>query len=51
MLLETINGPSDLRRLDYEQLTTLAAEIREFIVQAVSSANSGHLGATWASSN
>jgi 1-deoxy-D-xylulose-5-phosphate synthase len=44
MLLERINGPSDLRQLDYEQLTTLASEIREFIVQAVSSANSGHLG-------
>jgi 1-deoxy-D-xylulose-5-phosphate synthase len=44
VLLETINGPSDLRRLDYDQLTTLAAEIRDFIVQAVSSANSGHLG-------
>ena len=44
MLLETINGPSDLRRLDLEQLTALAAEIREFIVQAVSAANTGHLG-------
>lgn len=44
VLLETINGPSDLRRLDYEQLGRLAAEIREFIVQAVSSASSGHLG-------
>jgi 1-deoxy-D-xylulose-5-phosphate synthase len=44
VILETINGPSDLRRLDYEQLTSLAAEIRDFIVQAVSSANTGHLG-------
>ncbi|HUB70479.1 MAG TPA: 1-deoxy-D-xylulose-5-phosphate synthase [Acidimicrobiales bacterium] len=44
MLLETVNGPSDLRRLDSEQLVTLAAEVREFIVNAVSSANSGHLG-------
>ena len=44
MLLEKINGPSDLRRLDYEQLAALATEIREFVVQAVSSANSGHLG-------
>ena len=44
MILETINAPSDLRRLDYEQLTSLAAEIRDFIVQAVSSATSGHLG-------
>jgi 1-deoxy-D-xylulose-5-phosphate synthase len=44
VILETINGPSDLRRLDYDQLTNLAAEIRDFIVHAVSSANSGHLG-------
>jgi 1-deoxy-D-xylulose-5-phosphate synthase len=44
VLLETINGPSDLRKLSYEQLEVLAGEIREFIVQAVSAANSGHLG-------
>jgi 1-deoxy-D-xylulose-5-phosphate synthase len=42
--LETINGPSDLKRLDYDQLAELATEIREFIVQAVSAANTGHLG-------
>jgi len=44
VLLEKVNGPSDLRRLDYEQLAALASEIREFIVQAVSAANTGHLG-------
>ena len=44
MLLETVNGPSDLRRLSYEQLEVLAGEIREFVVQAVSAANTGHLG-------
>src|SRR5487761_1855666 len=43
MLLETINGPSDLRKLDEEQLSTLATEIRELIIQAVS-ATGGHLG-------
>ena len=43
MLLETINSPADLRRLDEASLATLAAEIREFIVQAVS-VNAGHLG-------
>ncbi|MDP9071254.1 MAG: 1-deoxy-D-xylulose-5-phosphate synthase [Actinomycetota bacterium] len=43
MLLETINGPADLRTLDADQLTTLAAEIREFIVQAVA-ITGGHLG-------
>jgi 1-deoxy-D-xylulose-5-phosphate synthase len=43
MLLESINSPADLRRLDPSQLTELAAEIREFIVQAVS-VTGGHLG-------
>src|ERR1700729_581042 len=43
MLLETINSPTDLRRLSADELTTLAAEIREFIVQAVS-VTGGHLG-------
>jgi 1-deoxy-D-xylulose-5-phosphate synthase len=44
VLLETINGPSDLKRLDYDQLAELAKEIREFIVQSVSAAHTGHLG-------
>ncbi len=44
MLLETIDGPSDLRQLNYQQLNQLAAEIRDFIVHAVSSAQTGHLG-------
>jgi 1-deoxy-D-xylulose-5-phosphate synthase len=43
MLLETINSPADLRSLDAAQLATLATEIREFIVQAVS-VTGGHLG-------
>ncbi|MGH9125748.1 MAG: 1-deoxy-D-xylulose-5-phosphate synthase [Acidimicrobiales bacterium] len=43
MLLEAIEGPADLKRLDGEQLVQLAAEIREFIVQAVS-VTGGHLG-------
>ena len=43
MLLENINGPADLRALGPDELTTLAAEIREFIVQAVS-VTGGHLG-------
>jgi 1-deoxy-D-xylulose-5-phosphate synthase len=43
MLLETVNSPADLRRLSYAELDTLAGEIREFIVDAVS-ANGGHLG-------
>ncbi|MDQ2754089.1 MAG: 1-deoxy-D-xylulose-5-phosphate synthase [Actinomycetota bacterium] len=43
MLLETINSPGDLRRLDESQLTVLAGEIRQFIVEAVS-VTGGHLG-------
>jgi 1-deoxy-D-xylulose-5-phosphate synthase len=43
MLLESIENPSDLRRLSYEQLDTLATEMREQIVRAVE-ANAGHLG-------
>ena len=43
MLLETINSPADLRRLDLEQLPLLAEEIRRFIVESVS-VTGGHLG-------
>ncbi|MDA8286366.1 MAG: 1-deoxy-D-xylulose-5-phosphate synthase [Actinomycetota bacterium] len=43
MLLESINSPTDLRRLDHDQLECLAGEIRQFIVQAVS-VTGGHLG-------
>ena len=43
MLLESINSPTDLRRLDHDQLEELSAEIREFVVRAVS-VTGGHLG-------
>ncbi len=43
MLLESISSPTDLARLDHDELQTLAAEIRAFIVNAVAT-NSGHLG-------
>ncbi len=43
MLLERITGPEDLRGLSTEQLETLAAEIRAFIVDAVAKTG-GHLG-------
>ncbi len=42
-LLESIRGPEDLRRLDPKDLPALAAEIRDFLVQAVSRTG-GHLG-------
>src|SRR5690606_30301638 len=43
-ILPSISGPADLRELSEAQLTELAAEIRQFIVDAVSNAGSGHLG-------
>ncbi|MGO8887137.1 MAG: 1-deoxy-D-xylulose-5-phosphate synthase [Streptosporangiaceae bacterium] len=42
-LLETISGPRDVKDLSADQLTQLAAEIRDFLIQAVSR-NGGHLG-------
>ena len=42
-LLESISSPADLRGLTFEQLDELAAEIRAFVVQAVS-VTGGHLG-------
>jgi 1-deoxy-D-xylulose-5-phosphate synthase len=42
-LLESIGGPQDVKRLNQEQLTQLAGEIREFLIQAVSRSG-GHLG-------
>jgi len=43
MLLETINSPSDLKKLKPEQLPGLAAEVRKFLLETVS-ATGGHLG-------
>ncbi|MDD5254994.1 MAG: 1-deoxy-D-xylulose-5-phosphate synthase [Candidatus Omnitrophica bacterium] len=45
MLLETINGPQDLKRLTLEQLTQLAGEIRQRMVEVVS-ATGGHLASS-----
>src|SRR3989339_684249 len=41
-ILETINSPDDLKKLDIGQLTALAAEIRKFILESVSRTG-GHL--------
>ncbi|GAB4124340.1 MAG: 1-deoxy-D-xylulose-5-phosphate synthase [Sideroxydans sp.] len=41
-LLERINSPQDLRRLERAQLPQLAAELREFLVESVSKTG-GHL--------
>lgn len=43
MLLETINTPNDLKKLSLEQLPLLAEEVRQFLLQTVSSTG-GHLG-------
>ncbi len=43
-LLETIDGPEDLRRLDETDLPELAQEIREFLIGSVSRTG-GHLSA------
>lgn len=42
-LLDSINGPADLRRLRPEQLPQLAQEIRDFLVTSVTRTG-GHLG-------
>jgi 1-deoxy-D-xylulose-5-phosphate synthase len=43
LLLEAIEGPEDLRRLSADDLAALAAEIRHFLIEAVS-VSGGHLG-------
>jgi 1-deoxy-D-xylulose-5-phosphate synthase len=43
MILETIDSPADLRRLNRAELAQLSAEIRQFIVDAVGR-HGGHLG-------
>jgi 1-deoxy-D-xylulose-5-phosphate synthase len=42
-VLESIGGPQDVKRLNAEQVTQLASEIRDFLIQAVSRSG-GHLG-------
>ncbi len=43
MLIERVNSPADLKALSLSEVNDLAAEIRQFIVEAVS-ATGGHLG-------
>lgn len=43
--LENINSPSDLKRLNIEDLNALASELRAFIIDVVS-VKKGHLGAS-----
>lgn len=50
MLLETINSPADLRRLDKSQLSQLASELRDFVIKSVSQTG-GHLSSISAPSS
>lgn len=45
ILLDQINDPSDLRKLDVEQLPEVCNDLRNFIIDAVSN-NPGHFGAS-----
>jgi 1-deoxy-D-xylulose-5-phosphate synthase len=42
-LLDSIQSPADLKRLDYTQMAMLAEEIRELVIQVLAK-NGGHLG-------
>ena len=44
-LLKTIGGPEDMKSLTPEQLRQLRAELRQYIIEVVSS-NPGHFGAS-----
>ncbi len=43
-LLDSISSPDDLKALSLEECEVLAEEIRQFIVEAVTTGGSGHLG-------
>ncbi|MFA4984525.1 MAG: 1-deoxy-D-xylulose-5-phosphate synthase [Candidatus Omnitrophota bacterium] len=45
MLLESINSPQDLKKLNHEQLNILAAELRKTIIEVVSQSG-GHLASS-----
>lgn len=42
-MLESIHGPQDLNKLNYQELDELSAEIRDFLIRQVSKSG-GHLG-------
>ncbi len=44
-LLEKVNSPADIRKMDLDQLEVLCSEIREYMVECCSH-NPGHLGAS-----
>ena len=42
MILDTIKGPEDIKRLTYPEMEKLAAEIRHFLIEKISHTG-GHL--------
>jgi len=42
-MLEDINNPSDIKKLDIDQLQLLADEIKEFLIASIEKTG-GHLG-------
>ena len=44
-LLENINNPEDLRKLNEDELPEVCSDLRKYIIEAVST-NPGHLGAS-----
>ena len=44
-LLSTIDSPADLRKLSEDDLPQLCAEVRQYIIDVISS-NPGHVGAS-----
>ena len=44
-LLDNINSPADLKKLDVEQLPQLCDELRSFIINSLAT-NPGHLGSS-----
>ena len=44
-ILDKINGPDDLRKLNMDELAPLCAEVREYMVECCSK-NPGHLGSS-----
>ena len=43
-VLDRVHGPADLRALGAEDLATLSTEIRDLLVQTISTLRTGHLG-------
>lgn len=47
-LLKKIDSPEDIKKLNYEALNELAAEIREYMIEVISKNGLGILPLIWA---